>query len=63
MRRRSSSAPKPRNEQAAALFARAGNAGQAIAVDTRPKIVRSRRHPDRAARKQADRRQDLSSSD
>lgn len=57
-RRPPSAAPKPRNEQAAALFARAGNAGQAIAVDTRPKIVRSRRHPDRAARKQEGRRQE-----
>lgn len=31
--------PKPRNEQAAALHLRAGNAGTAIAVDTRPQII------------------------
>jgi hypothetical protein len=31
-----------RNEQARALFQRAGNAAQAIAVDTRPKKLRDR---------------------
>lgn len=31
-------APKPRNPQAYALFHRAGNAGCAVAVDTRPKV-------------------------
>jgi hypothetical protein len=36
-------ANKARNEHAAALYARAGNAGTAIAVDTRPKVVVSRR--------------------
>lgn len=30
---------KHRNEQAHALFHRAGNAGAAVAVDTRPKVV------------------------
>lgn len=34
---------KPRNEHAAALHIRAGNAGTAIAVDTRPKTVPDRR--------------------
>lgn len=32
-----------RNEQAAALSLRAGNAGCAVAVDTRTKIVKSRK--------------------
>jgi hypothetical protein len=36
-------ANKARNEHAAALYARAGNAGTAIAVDTRSKVVVSRR--------------------
>jgi hypothetical protein len=34
---------KVRNEHAAALFARAGNAGAAIAVDTRPKTIPNKR--------------------
>jgi hypothetical protein len=34
---------KIRNEQAAALRARAGNAGCAIAVDTRPKSISSKK--------------------
>lgn len=34
---------KPRNEQAAALRLRAGNAGAAISVDTRPKVVPDQR--------------------
>lgn len=39
-----------RNEHAAALHARAGNAGAAIAVDTRPKVVPNlRRKNDRKA--------------
>lgn len=44
-------APKARNEHAAALFARAGNAGTAIAVDTRPKAIGNKRHASRAATK------------
>lgn len=35
--------PKARNEQAAALFHRAGNAGTAVAVDTRPKTIPNKR--------------------
>ncbi|MFZ3583382.1 hypothetical protein ACOI1H_14585 [Loktanella sp. DJP18] len=34
---------KGRNEHAAALFMRAGNAGVAIAVDTRPQSIPNRR--------------------
>jgi hypothetical protein len=36
-------APKARNAQAAALFHRAGNAGAAVAVDTRPKSIPNKR--------------------
>lgn len=35
--------PKIRNEHAASLRMRAGNAGTAIGVDTRPKTMRDRR--------------------
>lgn len=35
--------PKARNAQAAALFHRAGNAGAAVAVDTRPKTIPNKR--------------------
>lgn len=35
--------PKARNAQAAALFHRAGNAGVAVAVDTRPKTIPNKR--------------------
>lgn len=34
---------KGRNEQAAALFHRAGNAGAAVAVDTRAKVIPNKR--------------------
>lgn len=47
-----------RNEQAAALHRRAGNAGTAIAVDTRPKVARLKRGKgayDRKAQKRLDR--------
>lgn len=45
---------KNRNEHARALTARAGNAGCAIAVDTRPKVVpNKRRKNDRKATKAA----------
>lgn len=48
---------KQRNEQAAALFHRAGNAGAAVAVDTRPKVVANkRRRNDRKSSKAALRR-------
>lgn len=42
-----------RNEHKTALFVRAGNAGQAVAVDTRPKTVpaRNRRHENRKVAK------------
>jgi hypothetical protein len=43
MAQKAHKAPKARNEQAAALFHRAGNAGVAVAVDTRPKTIHSRR--------------------
>ncbi|MFZ3584557.1 hypothetical protein ACOI1H_20695 [Loktanella sp. DJP18] len=44
---------KMRNEQAAALFHRAGNAGAAVAVDTRPKCVPAKkRRNDRKASRQ-----------
>lgn len=45
---------KQRNEQAAALYHRAGNAGAAVAVDTRPKVVgnKRRRNDRKAARTQ-----------
>lgn len=44
---------KPRNDQAAALFHRAGNAGCAVAVDTRAKSIPSRkRRCDRKATRQ-----------
>ena len=43
---------RQRNEHSHALFARAGNAGCAIAVDTRPKRVpNKRRKNDRRAAK------------
>lgn len=42
-----------RNEHAAALFHRAGNAGVAVAVDTRPKSVPAKRKdPGRKASRQ-----------
>lgn len=47
-----------RNEQAAALRHRAGNAGTAIAVDTRPKIARPKHGKgayDRKTQKRLDR--------
>jgi hypothetical protein len=45
---------KPRNDQAYALRLRAGNAGCAVAVDTRPKSVpNKRRKNDRKATKAA----------
>lgn len=49
-------APRPRNEHAAALFARAGNAGTAIAVDTRPKVFAPKGQVTRQAAKAALRR-------
>jgi len=36
-------APRARNEMARALTVRAGNASVAVAVDTRPKVVRNRK--------------------
>lgn len=49
---------KPRNEHAYALRLRAGNAGTAIAVDTRPKVVPGKlRKNDRKAVKQSLRRE------
>lgn len=49
-----------RNEHKTALFHRAGNAGCAVAVDTRPKAVpgKKRRHENRKAAKAALRRGD-----
>tara|TARA_Y100000815_G_scaffold265123_1_gene281657 strand:- start:950 stop:1123 length:174 start_codon:yes stop_codon:yes gene_type:complete len=45
---------KPRNDQAYALRLRAGNAGCAVAVDTRPKsIPNKRRKNDRKSAKAA----------
>jgi hypothetical protein len=45
---------KPRNDQAYALRLRAGNAGCAVAVDTRPKVVpNKRRKNDRKSSKAA----------
>ncbi|SFP86493.1 hypothetical protein [Tranquillimonas alkanivorans] len=38
---------KDRNEHARALRVRAGNPGQAVAVDTRPKVIRSKKRYDR----------------
>lgn len=35
--------PKARNEQAAALFLRVGNAGTAVAVNTRPQAIPNKR--------------------
>lgn len=43
--------PKLPNEQARALFARAGTANVAIAVDTRPKIVPTRKPESRSKAK------------
>jgi len=44
---------KHRNEQAASLFHRAGNAGCAVAVDTRKKVIPSRKgRNDRKAARQ-----------
>lgn len=48
---------RPRNPQATALRHRAGNAGVAVAVDTRPKVVPNRkkantRKADKAALRQ-----------
>lgn len=55
-----------RNEQAAALHRRAGNAGTAIAVDTRSKVVRLKRGKgayDRNRHKTADRAERRSDPD
>lgn len=51
---------KNRNEHKTALFHRAGNAGCAVAVDTRPKSVpaKNRRHESRKAGKALLRRGD-----
>jgi hypothetical protein len=51
-----SALPKPRNGEAHALFARAGNAGCAIAVDTRPKSVPNKRKVQSAKRVKIDTR-------
>lgn len=44
---------KPRNEMARSLGVRAGNASVAVAVDTRPKIVRDRKRYTRKGRRGA----------
>jgi len=42
-----------RNEHAHALFHRAGNAGVAVSVDTRPKSIPNKRHKGKIDRKKS----------
>ena len=47
-------APRNRNEHAAALTHRAGNAGAAVAIDTRPKTIPNKRRRNDRKRAKAD---------
>ena len=44
---------RPRNDQAYALFFRAGNAGAAVAVDTRPKSIPNKKRKGASDRKKS----------
>lgn len=54
MKQKHKSVPAPRNGEALALFFRAGNAGAAVAVDTRPKRVPNKRRRNDRQSAQAD---------